>query len=127
MHLSFSSNNKAMSLCFFRNFLLKNISPYCFRAISFILYCMEAETKSIPNRLRMHRRLHGLKQNHVAMLLGFHTTTQLSQWESGQTMPNSANLIKLGIIYNTFPNELYFEYYQALKDEIKSAQYSIGQ
>lgn len=80
---------------------------------------METNPRSIPNRLKMHRRLHGLKQHQVATLLGFRTTAQLSQWESGTDMPGGIDLIKLGILYNTFPNELYFEYYQFLKEEVK--------
>jgi transcriptional regulator with XRE-family HTH domain len=83
---------------------------------------MEAKMQSIPNRLKMHRKMHRLKQRHVAKLLGFQTSAQLSQWENGQTMPSGENLIKLGIIYNTFPNELYFEYYQQLKEAIKVEQ-----
>jgi transcriptional regulator with XRE-family HTH domain len=71
--------------------------------------------------------MHQLEQRHVATLLGFQTTMQLSLWESGRAMPNGKYLIKLGIIYNTFPNELYFEYYQELKDEIKSALEAKGQ
>jgi transcriptional regulator with XRE-family HTH domain len=62
--------------------------------------------------------MHGLQQLHVAKLLGFQTTVKLSQWESGRTMPDSVQLMKLGIIYHTLPNELYFELFQALKDEL---------
>ena len=75
----------------------------------------------------MHRRLHGLQQDYVAALLGFQTATQLSQWESGRDIPSGTNLLKLGIIYNTFPNELYFEYYQELKDQLKGAQETLDQ
>ncbi|MGN6396903.1 MAG: helix-turn-helix domain-containing protein [Mucilaginibacter sp.] len=93
---------------------------------------MEAPNNPIPNRLTLHRKLTGLSQREVARLLGFQTATQLSQWESGADMPSATNLLKLGIIYGTFPNELYFEYYQSLKQAIKdnrgiSAEYPKGQ
>ncbi|SHN26022.1 helix-turn-helix domain-containing protein [Mucilaginibacter sp. OK098] len=83
---------------------------------------MEAESISIPNRLKLHRKLSGLTQIQAARLLGFQTVTQLSQWESGADMPSGTNLIKLGIIYNTYPNELYFEYYQSLKKALKAKE-----
>jgi len=83
---------------------------------------MEALPTSIPNRLKLHRKLSGLSQTQVAGLLGFQTVTQLSQWESGADMPSSTNLLKLGIIYGTYPNELYFEYYQSLKTALKADQ-----
>jgi len=83
---------------------------------------MEAESISIPNRLKLHRKLSGLTQTQVARLLGFQTVTQLSQWENGADMPSSTNLLKLGIIYGTFPNELYFEYYQSLKKALKAKE-----
>ena len=83
---------------------------------------MEARNTAIPNRLKLHRKMSGLTQRQVAQLLGFQSVTQLSQWESGADMPSGGNLLKLGIIYNTYPNELYFEYYQSLKKAIKVNQ-----
>ena len=81
---------------------------------------METNRRPIPNRLKMHRRLHGMSQRQVATLLGFQTAAQVSQWESGTAMPGGTDLIKLGIIYNTFPNDLYFEHYQELREGLKA-------
>ena len=87
---------------------------------------MESRHRHIRNRLRMHRRMHRLRQRDVARILGLQSTAQLSQWENGLAMPGGVQLIKLGILYGTFPNELYFEYYQELKAEIKARQHELS-
>ena len=74
--------------------------------------------KRIPNRLRKHRTLMGYHQNQVALLLGFENANRISRWEKGVTVPGLVNLLKLSIIYRTFPNELYFELIQKLRAEI---------
>lgn len=66
----------------------------------------------------MHRKQLRLKQRHVAELLGLQSTTQLLLWEKGIALPNSYNLIKLSVIYKTLPNELYWDLYQELREEI---------
>ncbi len=70
----------------------------------------------------MHRKLMGFKQKQVAKLLGLHDTKPLSLWEKGLAMPSSVNLIKLSIIYRTYPNELYFELFIELKKEISGLE-----
>jgi len=70
----------------------------------------------------MHRKVMGLKQRHVAKLLGLHDTKPISLWEKGLAMPNTINLIKLGIIYRTFPNELYYELFVELKEELTALE-----
>ncbi|GAB3910133.1 hypothetical protein GCM10028826_18210 [Mucilaginibacter boryungensis] len=70
----------------------------------------------------MHRKVMGLKQRHVARLLGLHDTKPISLWEKGQAMPNSVNLIKLSIIYRTFPNELYYELFGELREELTALE-----
>lgn len=82
---------------------------------------MEDERRHIPNRLRMHRKLMRYKQKQVAALLQIHPA-QLSQWENGVKLPSTINLIKLSIIYRTLPNDLYFEYYQELKEHLKNQE-----
>jgi transcriptional regulator with XRE-family HTH domain len=85
---------------------------------------MENERRHIPNRLRMHRKLMRYKQKQVAALLGLHPA-QLSQWENGVKLPSTINLIKLSIIYRTLPNDLYFEYYQDLKEQLKDKEWEL--
>jgi transcriptional regulator with XRE-family HTH domain len=85
---------------------------------------MEDERRHIPNRLRMHRKLMRYKQKQVAALLELHPA-QLSQWENGVKLPSTINLIKLSIIYRTLPNDLYFEYYQELKEHLKDKEWEV--
>ena len=83
---------------------------------------MEAGKRPIPNRLRMHRKMMGHKQRHVATLLGLYDTKPLSMWENGITIPSTINLLKLSIIYRTFPNELYYEHFIELREELKALE-----
>lgn len=72
----------------------------------------------IPNSLKKHRKVLGYKQIEVALLLGFKDTARISRWEKGFSFPNTINLIKLSIIYRTFPNELYFDLMLQLRHEL---------
>ena len=73
---------------------------------------------SFHNRLRKHRKLMGYKQSDVAHLLGLRNTNRISRWEKGLSFPSVVNLIKLSIIYRTFPNELYFDLLLTLRHEL---------
>lgn len=70
----------------------------------------------------MHRRLMGFRQRHVARLLGLYDTKPLSLWEKGLAMPSAVNLIKLSIIYRTYPNELYLELFSELRKEVSGLE-----
>ncbi len=83
---------------------------------------MEPGHRPIPNRLRKHRKMAGLKQRQVARLLGLYDTKPLSLWEKGAAFPNAVNLLKLSIIYRTFPNELYHEHFMELREELKALE-----
>lgn len=60
----------------------------------------------------------GYRQIDVARLLDLNNTSRISRWEKGLSLPNAINLIKLSIIYRTFPNELYFELLLVLRHEL---------
>lgn len=62
---------------------------------------------TIPNSLRKHRRMMGLRQIDVAHKLGLKSSDRISHWEKGLSFPHPINLFKLGLIYNTTPGELY--------------------
>ena len=79
---------------------------------------MEHESGHIPNRLKKHRMLMGYKQKDIAYLLGLVSTNRISEWENGTAMPNLINLIKLSVIYRTFPTDLYFDLMQELREEL---------
>ena len=62
----------------------------------------------------MHRKLLRYSMTQVAQLLDLQSTAPLSQWEKGIVMPSVLNLIKLSLLYRTYPNELYPEYFSDL-------------
>jgi transcriptional regulator with XRE-family HTH domain len=86
---------------------------------------MEPGNQPIPNRLKMHRKMMGYKQKEVAQLLGLYSTTPLSEWENGITMPSSRYLIKLKILYRTAINDLYPEYVQEIRESLASKEFEI--
>ena len=86
---------------------------------------MEPGFRPIPNRLKMHRRQMRFSQRHVAKLLDLSNTAPLSRWEQGIQLPNTLNLLKLSILYRTFPNELYFEYIQELRKSLQTAEWNL--
>ena len=71
----------------------------------------------------MHRRIMGYTQRHVATLLGLHDTVPISSWEKGASLPNTVNLIKLSLIYRTYPNELYDDLFLSLREELKAREF----
>ena len=87
---------------------------------------MEQDKKQpIPNRLKMHRKMMGYKQKEVAKLLGLFNSSPLSEWENGNKIPSSHYLIKLSILYRTYINELYPEYFQELREDLHSKEFEI--
>lgn len=74
--------------------------------------------RSLLNHLRKHRKLLRYTQKDVARLLHLHDTSQICRWEKGLSLPNTTNLLKLSIIYRTFPNELYFDLIIVLRHDV---------
>lgn len=60
----------------------------------------------------------GHKQKDVAALMHLHDTSHISRWEKGLSLPSTINLLKLSIIYRTFPNELYYNLLIELRHEV---------
>jgi transcriptional regulator with XRE-family HTH domain len=83
---------------------------------------MEPGHRPIPNRLRLHRKRMGYTQVSVATLLGLYDSVSISQWEKGLLLPNTLNLIKLSLIFRTFPNELYPELFSEQKELLKALE-----
>ena len=75
---------------------------------------MDYGDRPYPNKLQLFRKSAGLNQQHVITLLGLNNPTTLSEWENYRQMPNGTNLMKLCIIYNTTPQEIYPEYFGIL-------------
>jgi transcriptional regulator with XRE-family HTH domain len=86
---------------------------------------MEPGNQPIPNRLKMHRKMMGYKQKQVARLLGLYSTSPLSEWENGITIPSSRYLIKLSVLYRTHVHELYPEYVQEVRESLHSKEFEV--
>jgi transcriptional regulator with XRE-family HTH domain len=74
---------------------------------------------SIPNCLRKQRRIAGLTQKQVAVVLGVRNTGMISRWENGSRFPNPVNIFRLSALYNTMADALYFDLVLALRKEIQ--------
>lgn len=76
-----------------------------------------------PNTLRLHRKTVGYSQKQVATLLGLHDSVPISLWEKGTNLPNTTNLIKLSVIYRTYPNDLYDELFHKYREELRGKEF----
>lgn len=74
------------------------------------------------NKLCIVRRKIGLEQKQVAALLGHKTADQISRYERGAKLPSLKTAIKLGIVYHTPIQVLFYGYYEVCLDEIKKQQ-----
>ena len=50
----------------------------------------------------------GFSLEDIKKYLKLKSTSMISRWERGQSMPSGENLLKLSILYKTLVNELYF-------------------
>ena len=70
----------------------------------------------------MYRKTMGYTQRQAAHLLGLYDTKWLSLWEKGIAKPNAVALLKLSIIYRTFPQELYHDLFIELLEELQAQE-----
>ena len=69
---------------------------------------MEIEGRQFSNnRLTLHRKLCGLKQETVKRKLGLSSRSILSDWENGKSSPSLDQLRDLAKLYNCRPVDLY--------------------
>jgi transcriptional regulator with XRE-family HTH domain len=71
-----------------------------------------------PNMLRVIRQNSGYTQRRIAKLLGHKNAATLCDWENEKIMPSGTNLIKLCIIYDKTPRELYPDYYNHIAQQL---------
>ena len=74
------------------------------------------------NRQKIIRLEAGYTHQDVVKLLGLKSPRLLSRWENGDSMPSLENLFKLSIIYRRLPNDLYWDLYCDLRDEIRKRE-----
>jgi DNA-binding XRE family transcriptional regulator len=73
------------------------------------------------NTLWIARKKIGLGQKSVARLLGHHTTSAISEYETGRLLPNLTTALKLAAIYKTPVCDLYAPLYGQIEHDIASA------
>ena|ERR1051326_2085566 len=74
--------------------------------------------KKLPNRLRLIRTEKHLKPKDVAEILGLKFTSQLSQWESGRSMPTLISALRLAGAYRVMVEDLYLPLFRKTREEI---------
>jgi transcriptional regulator with XRE-family HTH domain len=72
----------------------------------------------ILNRLWIARKKIGLGQKSVARLLGYKSTSPISEYETGRLIPSLRTAFKFSIVYNCSLPELYDSLYREVEDEI---------
>lgn len=61
----------------------------------------------------------GYSQKDVAKIFEFKSTSRISRWERGESMPNVKNLLKLSFLYSTLPNELYADLWEDIRKKLR--------
>lgn len=51
-------------------------------------------------------------------MIGLRDTSSLSRWEKGVSFPHIKHLFQLARLYKAMPNELYFDLWQTISQEI---------
>ncbi len=74
--------------------------------------------KNIPNCLRKYRRVRGLKQHEVAVILGLKSASLISRWENSGCIPDTVNVFRLSILYRTMADALFIDLVRRLKPEL---------
>jgi transcriptional regulator with XRE-family HTH domain len=78
----------------------------------------ELSPHHIKNRLWAARKAVNLSQKQVAQLLGHGSASQISRWEKGKRLPNTKDLLRLSAIYHRLANDLLWELFEELREEI---------
>ena len=74
------------------------------------------------NQLVIYRRRMRFSQKQVAALLGHQSTSMLSRYESGRSLPPLLTALRLEILYRIPVAFLYTEMYRHLKEEVRSLE-----
>ena len=80
----------------------------------------------LNNCLRKYRKIRGLKQKDVAKILGLRSTSMISRWEKGGSIPDSLNVFKLSLLYRTMVDALYADLVRTLKDELRKREEEVA-
>ncbi|MDO8577790.1 MAG: helix-turn-helix transcriptional regulator [Dehalococcoidales bacterium] len=83
--------------------------------------------KQIPNRLRKCRIARNLKPGVVAEIMGLKYTSQISQWETGASLPTLVNAFKLAGVYKVFVEDLFFDLMHKTREEITARAQTVDE
>lgn len=75
--------------------------------------------KRIPNYLRRCRKARGFTQREVAWILGLESSSMISRWEKGVSLPETLNAIKIAVVYQITVDYVFEELRDTLSDEIR--------
>ena len=67
----------------------------------------------------MARKKVGLGQKSVARMLGYKSTSPISEYETGRLIPSLRTAFKLAVLYNLSLQELYAPLYGEIQQEIE--------
>lgn len=76
---------------------------------------MELAGRQIPNTIRKYRKIKGYSQKRLAKQLGV-SIALISHWEQGVTMPGFVNIIKLCVLFEVTPTELYHTLFDRVRE-----------
>jgi len=72
------------------------------------------------NRLWIARKKAGLAQKSVARLLGHHSKSPISEYETGRLLPSLLTAFKLAYIYDIALHDLYPQLHEKASEEVIS-------
>ena len=80
------------------------------------------KNKRIPNSLRKYRKARGLKQKEVANILGLKSSSMISRWERGHSLPQPVTIFKMAVLYHTMADALFTDLRRVLQEDILKAE-----
>lgn len=79
------------------------------------------------NYLRRCRKARGFTQKEVAWILGLESSSMISRWEKGVSLPETINAIKICIIYETTVDFVFQELRDAVVEQVAKRLNSVLQ
>lgn len=78
---------------------------------------MELDGRQFPNTIKRHRKINGYSQKRLAKKLGV-SITHISLWENGKLLPGFINVLKLCVIFQVSPFDLYYDLLYAVSEDL---------
>lgn len=118
-HLPLSANCPSL----FRPFRLDTVRPKVDRDRN----KEKMRRKRNHNYLRRCRKARGFTQKEVAWILGLESSSMISRWEKGVSLPETINAIKICVVYETTVDFVFQELRDALVEEIAERLHAVQQ